>query len=166
MLDLALPIPPAAMAQHELGAVFGQITAEQKIQAEAKYQTALAQALAAITPEKLLPTDAVEPPCTDIQGVLERIVAAARAQRRLIFVVTDGQENCARQLRPVALTAANAGLVFVLLPEAQGAGVGRRERPDEQWRWRRDALLQAAPGAVVMPHFGDWAAAAEQAGKR
>ena len=120
------------------------------------------QALATITPEKLLPTTAVEPPCTDIQGVLERIVASARAQRRLIFVVTDGQENCARQLRPVALAAANAALVFVLLPEA----AGRQGRPDEQWRLRRDALLQAAPGAVVMPHFGDWAAAAEQAGKR
>ena len=56
------------------------------------------------------------------------------------------------------------GLVIVLLPEGQGTD--KTQHPDEQWRLRRDALLKAAPGAVVMPHFGDWAAAAEQVGKQ
>ncbi|MDX2043177.1 MAG: hypothetical protein SF097_18295 [Acidobacteriota bacterium] len=164
ILDAPLPMSPSAIDRSESSAVYGQISAEQLKQAEARRQIEMESALAGITLEKLLPANAAEPPCTDVQGVLERIAASARTQRRLIFVVTDGQENCSRRLRAVEMAQANAGIVFVLLPETPKA-VGAT-RPDEQWRLRRGELLQIAPSALVIPHFGDWIAATEQAAKR
>lgn len=163
ILDVELPIQPPTIAQTEQGLLYGQIPAEQQKLAESKRQAELDAALKGITPEKLLPANATEPPCTDIQGALERIAASGRTQRRLVFVVTDGQENCSRQLRRVDLSRANAGLVIVLLPEMQVSG--RQNRPDEQWQLRRSVLSQAAPGAVIIPHFGDLVAAAGQAVK-
>ncbi len=164
VFDLSLPVPNTAIAQSESGVLFGKISEEQRTQAGERYRAELANVLATITPEKLLPAGVAEPPCTDIQGVFERAAVSGRTQRRLVFVVTDGEENCSRQLRPVDLAQSNAGIVVVLLPEKQTAG--KQTRPDEQWRVRRDALAQIAPGVVVIPHFGDWIAAAAQAGKR
>lgn len=164
VFDLSLPVPNTAIAQSESGVLFGQISEEQRSQAGERYRAELANVLATITPDKLLPAGVAEPPCTDIQGVFERAAVSGRTQRRLIFVVTDGEENCSRQLRPVDLAQSNAGIVVVLLPEKQTAG--KQTRPDEQWRVRRDALAQIAPGVMVIPHFGDWIAAAAQAAKR
>jgi hypothetical protein len=164
VFDLPLPSPNSRIAQSESGALYGQISEEQRIQAGERYRAELANALATITPEKLSPAGVAEPPCTDIQGVFERAAVSGRTQRRLIFVLTDGEENCSRQLRPVDLAQSNAGIVVVLLPEKQTAR--KQTRPDEQWRVRRDALAQIAPGVVVIPHFGDWIAAAAQAAKR
>lgn len=164
ILDVALPTQPPAIVQTEQGILYGQIPEEQHKQAESKRQSELDAALAGINLEKLLPANAIEPPCTDIQGVLERISASGRTQRRLIFVLTDGEENCSRHLHSVEIASANAGIIFVLLPESSTTGAN--ERPDAHWRLRRDELLQAVPGAKVMPHFGDWIAAAEQVAKR
>jgi len=164
ILDLPLPSPNARIAQSESGVLYGQIPEELRTQAGERYRAELANALATITPEKLSPAGVAEPPCTDIQGVFERTAVSGRTQRRLIFVVTDGEENCSRQLRPVDLAQSNAGIVVVLLPEKQIAG--KQKRPDEQWRVRRDALAQIAPGVAVIPHFSDWIAAAAQAAKR
>lgn len=164
VFDLLLPAPNATIAQSESGVLYGQISEEQRSQAGERYRAELANVLATITLEKLLPVGVAEPPCTDIQGVFERAAISGRTQRRLIFVVTDGEENCSRQLRPVDLAQSNAGIVVVLLPEKQTAG--KQSRPDEQWRIRRDSLAQIAPGVAVIPHFGDWIAAAAQAVKR
>lgn len=152
IVGLELPLPPNTR-KNEPDALYGQIGLEQTAQAEAKYRARLQEKLAPLRTEELLPVGAVEPSCTDIQGVLERIAASDHPQRKLVFLLTDGAENCAHQLRPVTLDQAQTALIIVLLPESQN--VRRGSRPDESWRSRRDSLLQSVPEAIVIPHFGD-----------
>jgi hypothetical protein len=122
--------------------------------------------LTALTAERLLPLNAVEPPCTDVQGCLARIAVSPRPQRRLVFLISDFNDSCSHSLRSASLVAANAAMVAVILPEAQppGARAGKQQlRPDQSWERRRDELTKAVPGAVVIPYFGDPLSAANSA---
>ncbi|MGH9843631.1 MAG: hypothetical protein ACREEM_33255, partial [Blastocatellia bacterium] len=158
VLSLDLPThQPAVLG--EASVLYGQMAEAQARQTDRQYQTQLRERLAAITIEKLLPAQTAEPPCTDLHGVLRRIGETTRPQSRLIFLLTDGHDSCSGHLQPVSL--ARAALVVVLLPETPRGN--ELQRPDQAWSRRRADLEQAAPGAVVIPHFGDPAGAAEQA---
>ncbi len=163
IFNLDLPLPPAVELD-EAGALFGGAKKQQVEQAEQQRLTQLRQKLAALTAERLLPLNAIEPPCTDVQGCLNRMAVSARPQRRLVFLISDFDDSCSHRLPSVSLAAANAALVAVILPEAQPVSAhGEPLRPDQLWMQRRDELMKAVPGAVVIPYFGDPLSAASAA---
>lgn len=164
-LDLPLAEP---VAPDEASALFGGAKKQQEAQARAQQLARLRQALAVITPEKLLPGNVVEPPCTDVRGCLLRIAASARAQRRLVVMITDLDDSCSHQLPELSLATANTALVVVILPELPPPAaitIGNREHssPDQLWLHRRAELLRAVPDAVAIPAFGDPRDAVKQA---
>jgi hypothetical protein len=163
--SLALPASQTAEAG-EAGVFFKGAQQQQAAQARAERLQAVHARLAVLTPEKLLPGNVPEPPCTDVRGSLLRIGAGARTQRRLVVMLSDLADSCSQQLPELSLATANAALVAVILPELPAAGAqagARTERPDQLWEERRAALLRAVPGAVAIPHFGDFRNAARQA---
>ncbi|MBI1766348.1 MAG: hypothetical protein HYR56_33495 [Acidobacteria bacterium] len=164
---LDLPAPVAAEVS-EAGVLFKGAQQQQAAQARAQQLAALRQRLAVLTPEKLLPGKAVEPPCTDVRGCLLRIAASARPQRRLVVLITDLDDSCSHQLPALSLATANAALVVVILPELPTASTAFRKTrplpsPAELWSQRRAELLRAAPGAVAIPYFGEPREAVKQA---
>lgn len=152
ILSLELPVPQQSEAS-EAAALFGQVRKEQEQQAQQQQSGQLREKLAGITESKLLPGQIKEPDCTDLQGVFGRIAENRRPQRRLVILLTDGHDTCSRQLRPVSLSSANAAVVVVLLPE-----YSRKKNQSlsyQTWEQTRAKLMQALPGAVVIPHFAD-----------
>ena len=101
--------------------------------------------------------------CRGIEVVEQQFgnVFTPRPQRRLVFLISDLDDSCSRRLQTVSLASANAALVAMVLPEAPSAKL--MQSADDLWRQRRDELLQAAPGAVAIPFFGDPAVAANEA---
>ncbi len=170
IFSLDLPAPETAKLG-EAGEIFKGMKKEQEGQVNQQHLSRLREKLAAITPERLLPTQAVEPPCTDLRGALVRICETRLPQRRLVFLITDGADTCSRQLQTVSPAAADAALVVVILPEAPPANAQQtkvaqraaQQRPDVALIQRRTEFQQAAPGAVVIPHFGNQIGAAEEA---
>jgi hypothetical protein len=152
LLRLDLPAPGQSEVG-EAGAIFGSVRNAQQDQAGRQYAAQLREKVAGVTEAKLLPGDVSEPKCTDLQGALSRIAQGRGAQRRLVVMLTDGQDTCSRRLRPVSLAAANAAVVVILLPEHS-----RREAQPlahESWEETRAKLAQALPGAAIVPHFAD-----------
>jgi hypothetical protein len=150
LLRLDLPVPEQAETS-ETGAIFGRNA--QREQAERRYAAQLREKLAEVTEAKLLPGEVGEPRCTDLQGALSRIAQVRRPLRRIVVLLTDGQDTCSRRLRPVSLASANAAVVVMLLPEHS-----RREAQPlahESWEETRAKLAQALPGAAIIPHFAD-----------
>lgn len=164
LLSLELPAPKA-VAIDEVSQLITPLRKEQEQQAAGERARQVREKLAALTPEKLLPENAIEPPCTDVQGALVRIGETARSQRRLVFLISDLDDSCSHRLQPVSLSQANAALVVVVLPEEQSADAQHKAQPraDVVWKQRRDELLGAAPGAIVIPYFGDPISAAAEA---
>jgi hypothetical protein len=68
---LSLDLPrPQSVEIGEVGAIYEGVAKEQSMQANQQYQSQLRERLSTITIEKLLPAQPIEPPCTDLQGVL------------------------------------------------------------------------------------------------
>jgi hypothetical protein len=156
---LSFDLPrPQSVEIGEVGAIYEGVAKEQSMQADQQYQSQLRESLSTITIEKLLPAQPIEPPCTDLQGVLARIAENPR-QQRLVILLTDGHDTCSRKFQPVSLTA--TALIIVILPEEQQTG--ESQRPHELWKLRREDLQQAAPGATIIPYFGDLSDAAGEA---
>jgi hypothetical protein len=165
IFNLEMPLPQPIEAD-EAGAIFGGARKQQLERDEHERFEQIRQRLAALTAERLAPLNAVEPRCTDVRGCLNRIAVSSRPQRRLVFLISDFNDSCSHGLQPVSLAAANAAMVAVILPEEQSAGaqdVGRGARADRLWERRRDELMKAVPGAVVIPYFGDPLSAANSA---
>lgn len=160
ILELELPAHPAT-AVGEAGAIYGQVQEAQRKQDEATFQARLREALAGLAADKLLPGQASEPRCTDLRGAIHRIAESAGRQPRLVFVLTDGHDTCSRGLQPVEMAKANAALVAVILPETLRGNDAARL--GQVWSERRAEFESAMPGAIVIPHFGDPAAAASDA---
>jgi hypothetical protein len=165
IIQLDLPLPKA-VALDETGAFFGGARQQQQTQAQQQHLAELKQQLAALTPERLLPANVAEPPCTDIAGCLSRIFATAPQPRKLVWLISDLADTCTHQLSASALPAANTALVAIILPEVPPETPDHAVRPDHTmrpeklWQQRQDELLRAMPHAVAVPYFGDLPAAA------
>jgi hypothetical protein len=164
ILSLDLPSPTAVKIE-EVDEIFGQVRDEKEKQADQQYRSALREKFAAITPEALLPVNAIEPPCTDLQGVLNRIGATSQSQKRLVFLISDLNDTCSGSLQALSPAQANIALVAIVLPEEQGdaAQSPDQPRPDQLWIKRRDEFQKAVPGATVIPYFGDPGSAVAEA---
>lgn len=160
ILNLELPTQPAVQSS-EAAVLYGQVQNAQRKQSEEQYQSRLDDSLAAVKLENLLPGHAPEPRCTDLRGAIQRIAESAGPRRRLVFLLTDGHDTCSRGLQSVQMAKSNAAVVAVILPETPSGGGARRS--DQVWIERRAELEAAMPGAIVIPHFGDLAAAANEA---
>lgn len=160
ILKLELPAPQAVQSG-EGAALYGQIQNAQLKQSEEQYRSMLRDSLAAVKLENLLPGQAPEPRCTDLNGAIHRIAESAGPQRRLVFLLTDGHDTCSRGLQSARMAKSNAAVVAVILPETPNGGEARRS--DQVWIERRAEMEAAMPGAIVIPHFGDPAAAANDA---
>ncbi len=158
ILSLDLPAADNGKAD-EAVALFGNVRKEQEQRAARQHVELLRGKLRNLRPEALLPNQPMEPRCTDICGVLRRLAEDSRAQRKLVFLLTDGHNTCAKQLQQVSLT--RTAMVVVLMTE-EGRANSRRPS-NEGWERRRNELAQAVPTVVIVPHFGDLPSAADQA---
>ena len=158
---IALPALESAEAG-EAEWVFGKLGEAQRQAAEAAYQQRAAAQLKGLTASVLLPpADAVEPRCTDVQGVLRRIADSQDETRGLVILLSDFHETCSEALAPVAVGPQAPVLVVMLLPERkEEAGATAAH---ELYARRRAEIARVYPGAVVVPHFGNVAQAVQKA---
>jgi hypothetical protein len=163
---IALAMPKAApAAQSDATVVYGQMRAAQEQAAQDAWQTLVREQLQGLSAERLLPpANFAEPPCTDVQGVLQRIAASDSAAPEVVFLITDFHESCAAPLTPVTGVNPATTLVVLLLPEQE------TNTPDtvshEQFSRRRSEVERVFPGALVIPHFGDLTKAVRAAEKK
>lgn len=144
---------PARNAQRtsEAGALLPHLQEAQTSEAIKDYRVALRAKLQSLQATQLLPpTSAVEPPCTDLNGLFARLENSHSKRRRLIVVITDGHESCATAFRPVKL-APQTKLAVILLPEDP-----RNVAAQPQYtlfETRQQQLRQAIPSALILKPF-------------
>lgn len=118
-------------------------------QARERYRVEVRNALARVTEGTLLPPSvsqgAIEPRCTSLFGVLNRIANDSTATR-LVIVVTDGVESCQPSVRPIESPRGNVTLIIVLLPEKNSKGQENFERRSRQ-------LATVCDWCTIVPHF-------------
>jgi hypothetical protein len=119
-----------------------------KQQAEEKHQAALNKALAEISPTTLNPAVETSAACTDLHGVLSRIVSVRRKPRQVYVIVTDGYHTCG-QMQQVPAPQGDVEVLVLLTPAQAKDGEGKP--PAQQFITRREALLKIAPWLVIVP---------------
>jgi hypothetical protein len=108
------------------------------------YYSELDAALKDVKEAPFLPVPSGKKTCTALQGVLEHIAeTSAENERRLILIVTDGEETCRDSLQPVRDPGSSVSVVILLVPKA-----GEPD-PEIAFRTRKAALEKAAPWAVI-----------------
>ncbi|HWX43282.1 MAG TPA: hypothetical protein VN345_19215 [Blastocatellia bacterium] len=150
ILAMDFPLPRQAPGD-EASQLFGRKKAAKQEEADTKYREGIKQRLSSISKPDLLPPQSLpEPRCTDINGVIARILSSAGDARRIAIIFTDGHESCATRLssRPAPSTQ-SCTVLFVLLPEAPG----RKETRSVQFEDRSARIHSALPWAyVIAPH--------------
>jgi hypothetical protein len=162
--QLTLRKPQPLSHTGEVGFFFSNVTqalekrhAAQAAAADARarqdYREQVAQTLATVTENALLPSAvAPAPACSDLNGVLRRITTTTSAKPRLVMLVTDGHESCTPTLQPVPTPAGTVTVVTILIPENATGKKKSKTRGYDQFETRRAALVQAAPWARVYPY--------------
>lgn len=146
---VALDLPKLETVRHsEAGDILPQLQAAEKTRLLEAHREALREHLQRLTPVQLLPDqNAVEPPCTDLNGVFARLAGQHQSARRLVVIITDGHESCAAALRPVKLPSQTTVVIVLLGEDARNLnGQPQYILIDA----RRQQLQQAVPQATIL----------------
>lgn len=97
----------------------------------------------------LPPLNLPDPPCTDINGVMSRISMLQENKSHLAIVITDGVENCSKNILPIPKS--NSSCLVVLVPEKITAK--QKAKGKSEFESRKKELLRLYPWAKVISYF-------------
>lgn len=125
----------------------GKALAEAVAKASADYHREVEKALVSFTSEVIVPPPTASSPCTDLNGMMARFSEPTSAVKHIVYVVTDGRQNCGGRtgLQKVAFPE-NTAVVVVLIPGDDADG-------RDDYELRRAMFIEACARCEVAPFF-------------